>query len=63
MKDQYGTDITKTTSLKTNDTANTTVVADAAKGVVKLSGAVVEGKKIGDLVPVVLFDTATGTSV
>ncbi len=63
VKDQYGTDITKTTSLKTNDTANTTVVADAAKGVVKLSGAVVEGKKIGDLVPVVLFDTATGTSV
>ncbi|GAB0168940.1 S-layer homology domain-containing protein [Lysinibacillus sp. CTST325] len=63
VKDQYGTDITKTTSLKTNDNANTTVVADSAKGVVKLSGAVVEGKKIGDLVPVVLFDSATGTSV
>ncbi|MFJ6209410.1 S-layer homology domain-containing protein [Lysinibacillus sp. NPDC092081] len=63
VKDQYGTDITKTTSLKTNDNANTTVVADSAKGVVKLSGAVVDGKKIGDLVPVVLFDAATGTSV
>lgn len=63
VKDQYGTDITKSTSLKTNDNANTTVVADSAKGVVKLSGAVVEGKKIGDLVPVVLFDSATGTSV
>ncbi len=63
VKDQYGTDITKTTSLKTNDNANTTVVADSAKGVIKLSGAVVEGKKIGDIVPVVLFDAATGTSV
>lgn len=63
VKDQYGTDITKSTSLKTNDNNNTTVVADSAKGVVKLSGAVVEGKKIGDLVPVVLFDAATGTSV
>lgn len=63
VKDQYGTDITKSTSLKTNDNANTTVVADSAKGVVRLSGAVVEGKKIGDLVPVVLFDSATGTSV
>lgn len=61
VKDQYGTDITKSTSLKTNNDVN--VVADSAKGVVKLSGAVVEGKKIGDLVPVVLFDSATGTSV
>ncbi|MGY3187918.1 S-layer homology domain-containing protein [Lysinibacillus sp. TE18511] len=61
VKDQYGTDITKTTSLTTND--KSTVVADSAKGVVKLSGTVVEGKKIGDLVPVVLFDSATGTSV
>lgn len=61
VKDQYGTDITKTTSLTTND--KSTVAADSAKGVVKLSGTVVEGKKIGDLVPVVLFDSATGTSV
>lgn len=61
VKDQYGTDITKSTSLQTNDKVNTTT--DAAKGVITLSGAAVEGKKIGDIVPVVLFDAATGTSV
>ncbi|WP_332650899.1 S-layer homology domain-containing protein [Lysinibacillus sp. 54212] len=63
VKDQYGTDITKTTSLTTNDSSNTTIKAVQASGVVELSGAVVEGKKAGDIVPVVLVDTATGVSV
>lgn len=63
VKDQYGTDITKTTTLKTNDATDTTIKADSAKGVIALSGNVVEGKKANDLVPVVLIDTNTGTSV
>ncbi|MFJ7977704.1 S-layer homology domain-containing protein [Peribacillus sp. NPDC096379] len=58
VKDQYGTDITKTTTLTTNDAANIT----AANGVVKLSSGLVVGKKVNDLVPVVLIDQATGTS-
>lgn len=59
VKDQYGTDITKTTNLTTNDTTN--IKAVSAKGVIEISN--VEGKKVDDLVPVVLIDTATGTSV
>lgn len=60
VKDQYGTDITKTTNLTTNDTAN--IQAVSANGVIEISN-IVAGKKVDDLVPVVLIDTATGTSV
>ena len=56
VKDQYGTDISDNISLTTND-GNT---VGASKGVVTLSG--LNGKKVGDIVPVVLIDTATGTS-
>lgn len=61
VKDQYGTDVTKSTELKTNDNAN--IVADKTKGVITLATALVTGKKVDDLVPVVLIDQATGTSV
>ncbi|MHA6259032.1 S-layer homology domain-containing protein [Sporosarcina sp. CAU 1771] len=61
VKDQYGTDITKTTSLTTNDLS--TISAQNTKGVIELSGNAVVGKKVGDLVPVVLVDPNTGTSV
>jgi len=61
VKDQYGTDITKTTDVKTNDDSN--IVADKTKGVITLATALVTGKKVNDLVPVVLIDQATGTSV
>jgi len=62
VKDQYGTDITKstTTSLTTND--SDTIELDPKNGVVKIKGAAVNGKKVGDLVPVVLVDTNSGIS-
>ncbi|PIC64007.1 hypothetical protein CSV79_08795 [Sporosarcina sp. P13] len=60
VKDQYGTDITKTRTLTTNDTK---IVPNNSKGIVEISGSAVEGKKINDLVPVVLIDTETGISV
>ncbi|MFC5732009.1 S-layer homology domain-containing protein [Cytobacillus gottheilii] len=56
VKDQYGTDISDNISLTTNDSKT----VGASKGVVTLSG--LNGKKVGDIVPVVLIDTATGTS-
>lgn len=56
VKDQYGTDITKTTTLTTN---GNDVVAD--KGTVTISK--LDGKKIGDLVPVVLIHADSATTV
>lgn len=63
VKDQYGTDITKTTDLATNDSSGNTIKADKTKGVIELSGSAVSGKRLNDIVPVVLIDTKTGTSV
>ncbi|MDW0116327.1 S-layer homology domain-containing protein [Sporosarcina thermotolerans] len=56
VKDQYGVDMNAT--LKTNDDANITL----KDGVVTISSALVKGKTVGDLVPVVIIDTATGIS-
>lgn len=61
VKDQYGTDITKSTTLKTNDDTN--IKLNASKGLITLETALVKGKKVDDLVPVVLVDTNTGKSV
>ncbi|MGD6942407.1 S-layer homology domain-containing protein [Cytobacillus gottheilii] len=55
VKDQYGTDISENITLTTNAGS-----VSASKGVVTLDD--LEGKKVGDIVPVVLIDTATGTS-
>ncbi|MFJ7745058.1 hypothetical protein [Peribacillus sp. NPDC097295] len=60
VKDQYGTDITKTTDLTTNDSTNITF--NKANGVITLGSSLVAGKRINDLVPVVLIDQNTGTS-
>ncbi len=57
VKDQYGTDITSTTTLTTN---NTDTVKTDGKGKITLSG--LQGKKIGDIVPVVLVHAETGTT-
>ncbi|PIC85438.1 hypothetical protein CSV72_13560 [Sporosarcina sp. P20a] len=58
VKDQYGTDITKNTNLTTNDNSN----IGAKDGVVTIGEKVVAGKKLNDLVPVVLIDTKSGLS-
>ncbi|MDN4605949.1 S-layer homology domain-containing protein [Sporosarcina highlanderae] len=55
VKDQYGTDITETTPVTTN--ANTVT---ANKGKITLSG--LAGKRVGDLVPVVLVHANSGTT-
>ncbi|MFC5604825.1 S-layer homology domain-containing protein [Sporosarcina koreensis] len=57
VKDQYGTDITKTTDLTTNDSTNVKI---NTKGTVDLTG--LKGKRIGDLVPVVLVHAQSGTT-
>lgn len=57
VKDQYGTDITTTTDLTTNDGTNVKV---DKKGKVTLKG--LTGKRVGDLVPVVLVHAASGTT-
>ena len=57
VKDQYGTDITKTTDLTTNDSTNVTI---PTKGTVQLKG--LSGKRIGDVVPVVLVHAQSGTT-
>ena len=57
VKDQYGTDITNTTSLTTN--ANTVT---ASNGTIKIQGASLTGKRLGDLVPVVLIHQASGVT-
>ena len=59
VKDQYGTDVTKNANFAV-DTNGNGVTAD--KGTVTITGAAINGKKIGDLIPVVLIDTKTGTS-
>lgn len=60
VKDQYGTDITKTTDLTTNDSSNISI--NKVNGVITLGSPLVVGKKINDLVPVVLIDQNTGAS-
>ncbi|MEZ7172899.1 S-layer homology domain-containing protein [Sporosarcina sp. OR05] len=55
VKDQYGTDITETTPVTTN--ANT---VSANKGKITISG--LAGKRVGDLVPVVLVHANSGTT-
>lgn len=55
VKDQYGTDITETTPVTTN--GNT---VKAEKGKVTVSG--LAGKRVGDLVPVVLVHANSGTT-
>ena len=62
VKDQYGEDITKTTTLKTNNEGVNKITADKAKGVVTLGTTVIAGKKVGDLVPVVLIHEETGVT-
>ena len=57
VKDQYGTDITKTTQLKTNDAAIT-----ASNGKVTIANALINGKKIGDSIPVVLIHSESGVT-
>ena len=58
VKDQYGTDITKTTDLTTND-SNTVKILE--KGTVTISG--LTGKRVDDLVAVVLVHASSGTTV
>lgn len=57
VKDQYGTDITNTTGLTTNDST-----VRANNGTITVSGATLTGKRLGDLVPVVLIHQATGVT-
>lgn len=59
VKDQYGDDITKTTTLETN---NEKITLDKSKGVITIGKDVIQGKKVGDLVPVVLIDKDTGVT-
>ena len=58
VKDQYGTDITSTTGLTTND-SNT---VKANNGTITVTGAALTGKRLGDLVPVVLIHQASGVT-
>lgn len=60
VKDQYGVDMTKTADLRTNDADNLSL--NVNKGVVEIKAPLVQGKTVGDLVPVVLIDATTGIS-
>ena len=57
VKNQFGEDVTKTTTVSTSDTNVT-----ANNGTITIANAAITGKKIGDLIAVVLINQETGVT-